>query len=230
MNIWGIYKLNKIIVSLILVFTLSSCAEVPKEVPELSMTVGVDIAAMQSSHRQIVRALFKELRQQRENYLQYEWTPEFIKTMIVDGKLREIAAGDTVWNEIKEDFEDPIPGKEENQLLTSINAWSTATIEEIQSKRNDLMKPLDDEEVNLLAAIDDGYSNMLAANAQITGFLTSLRNVEEMQDGFLDKLGMTGIRQTVNNRLVQVSEWASTSLEDVREADNKFFGNEGNEL
>jgi len=208
----------------ILVFAamLTACSEVPKEAPQLSMTIGSDITAMQTAHRQLVRELFLQIRRERENYLTYEWTPKFIKNFAQMGKIREIAKGELVFNETTSQFVAPTPGQAEIELLNSINGWSQEAIRQIEKKRKTLLDPIDAKQEEILTAIDSAYSKMLAANSQVTGFLTSLRDVQEMQDGLLQNIGLGGARQDINNTLISVSDWANKGLEHIREADQKI--------
>ncbi len=208
----------------ILIFSLfiSGCTEVPKEVPQLSMTVGADIASMQTAHRQLVRTLFTQLRRERMNYLKYEWTPRFIKNFVEIGKIKDIASGVIVFDDSSSEFVPPTVGIEQQQLLNSITGWSQEAVRQIELKKQKLIAPLDEKEAEILGSIDAGYSRMLAANAQVTGFLTSLRNVEIMQDQFLEKLGLGDIRTEINDKLVSVSSWAADGLEEIRKVDEKL--------
>ncbi len=204
---------------LVLLFLVTACTDVPKEVPQLSMTVGSDIAAMQTAHRQLVRELFSQLRRERESYLRYEWTPTFVREFAMLGKIREIASGQVIMNEATGNFTAPTPGQADMELHNSITGWSREAIRQIEAKRKILLDPLDAKEANILTAIDGAYARMLAANSQITGFLTSLRDVQEMQDGLLQDIGLGNIRQDINGTLINVSDWANKGLNEIRKAD-----------
>lgn len=213
--------MKRFCIAVFFLLPLSACTEIPKEVPQLSMIVGEDIAAMQASHRQVIRELFRQLKNQRLAYIKHEWTPLFIRKFARKGRIREIASGQIIYDDLLEKFTTPEPAFAEQQLLSSVTGWAQAAIKRIEQKKQALIAPLNREEAEILASIDEGYSRMLAANSQITGFLTSLRDVEAMQDEFLGKLGLGDFRKKINDKLINVSNLAEQGLETIRRIDAK---------
>ena len=200
---------------------LGACSDIPKEVPELSYAVGQDIAAMQASHQTLVRTLFKELKQRRLDYVDNVWAPRFVKNFIANGKLLEIAQGAVYWDDAKQDFVSQTGTPNETKLLSSVVFWGQAAVDQIAAKKAELITPLDEKETQLLAEIDTGYAQILAANAQVTAFITTLRGVQELDDQALKAVGLGGLRTKIVNDMANISNWANDSLQTVKKADAK---------
>ncbi len=204
---------------------MAACTDIPKEAPQLSYTIGQDIAAMQASHRTLTQTLFKELKQRRIDYVDNVWTPLFVKKFVANGRLKDIAAGTTVWDDAQQKFLAPSQNsaEAETQLVNSVVFWGDAAVKQIAKKKQDLLQPLDEKEQQLLSEIDQGYARILAANAQVTALLTTLSDVQEMNDQLLSSIGLGDLREKIVSDLSNISNWANASLTKVREADAKVL-------
>lgn len=200
-------------------FPLSSCSTIPKEVVELSYRMGEDMEAIQTSYKRLVHDHFDALRKERIRYLDDVWTPNYIRAWVKDGRLRDVAKGDIIWSEEKDDFTKPVPGQEELGLLTTVTFWSMAAVQEIQGKRAKLLDPLDKQEEQLSSWIDDAFNRLYRGNATITAHLNSLRKVQEVQDDALSALNLKDLRDKINSTLVTASDKAKEGLEAVKKVD-----------
>jgi hypothetical protein len=198
---------------------LSSCSTVPKEVVELSYRMGEDIEAVHESYKNLIHDHFELLRGERIRYLDEEWTPKYIGAWIDTGRLRDIVKGDIVWSEERSEFIQPIQGREELGLLTTVTLWSMTAIQEIEGKKADLLEPLNKQEGQLSSLVDQAFNRLYRGNATITAHLNSLRKVQEVQDNALAALNLKDLRAAINNTLVTASEQAEAGLEAVRKAD-----------
>ncbi len=213
-----INKLTVVLVALSLV-TFAGCASVPKEVVQLSYQIGEDFSSIQVSYKKLVHDHFEMLREQRIQYLNNEWTPTYIRRWVEDGRLRDVVKGDIVWSEEKADFIKPFAGKEEDGLLNTVKFWSLAAVEDIESKKKELLEPLNKQEEQLTSWIDDAFNRLYRGNATITAHLNSLRKVQEVQDDALAALHMKDLSEKINTVLITASDKAKEGLEAVRKAD-----------
>jgi len=202
-----------------LIAAVPGCATVPKEVVELSYRMGEDMSALQESYSTLVHQHFEALRKERVRYLDEEWIPAYLKAWIADGRLRDVAKGSVVWSEEKNDFVPPVPGKEEVGLLTTIGFWSQVAVKEIESKKSELLAPLNSQERQLSLWVNDAFSRLYRGNAAITAHLNSLRKVQEVQDNMLAALNLKDVRDKINNALATASDKAQQGLDEVRKAD-----------
>jgi len=203
--------------------TISSCANVPQEVVDLSYLIGEDLASVHESHKKLIHQHFDNLRAQRIDYLERIWTPAFVSAWIADGHLTNLATGREVYSEEKNDFVKPTPGREQQQLLNSVRLWADEAILEIQKKRSELLSPLDNDEKELTDMINEAFARLFRGNAAITAHLNSLRKVQGVQDDILKALDLKDLREKINTGLARASEKAQTGLADIEAADQKVL-------
>ncbi|MDQ1353731.1 MAG: hypothetical protein QG657_4038 [Acidobacteriota bacterium] len=77
----------KIIIIIVMMLGFISCATVPREVVDLSHTLGQDLSAIQTSYRQLIETYFESLRKQAEDFIQSEWAPVYLKKFIEKSEL-----------------------------------------------------------------------------------------------------------------------------------------------
>ncbi|SYZ71891.1 conserved hypothetical protein [Candidatus Zixiibacteriota bacterium] len=215
------------IFSLLLTMIIWNCGRVPKEVVELSYASGQDLAAINSSYVNAIHTLYDQLRQQRLDYLDNQWTPAFVALWVRKGKLIEIAKGELIWLEDEAEFAAPQPDHGSKELLESVQKWGEEAIYEIEAKRDSLLNPLDQEEKQLLSEINQAFEQLIRANATITAHLNSLRKVQEVQDSALAALNISDLRDKINLALESASSRASEALVKIREADEKAINIKG---
>jgi hypothetical protein len=198
---------------------IPGCSSVPKEVVELSYLMGEDISAIHTSYNALIHEHFEGFKNERIRYLNEEWTPKYIATWIEDGRLRDVVKGDVVWSEEKGDFIKPVSGKEEQGLLATVRFWSQAAVNEIEGKKEELLKPLNDQENTLAASINEAFDRLYRANATITAHLNSLRNVQEVQDNLLSAMHIKDLRDKIDSALINASGKAKEGLDAIKKAD-----------
>lgn len=198
---------------------LSGCMTVPKETVELSYMIGSDLSSIKKSYVDLINTHFDLLEKGRMDYLENEWTPNFIKSWIEDGQLVNTATGKVVWSSTQGDFISPTKGMEEQELLSTVNFWSIAAIEEINTKKKDLIEPLEVQKKELLLLVDDAFDRLYRSNAAITSYLNSIRKIQEVQDETLKALNLTELQKEINQKMQDVSKLADESLQAVKKAD-----------
>ncbi|MEZ8141812.1 hypothetical protein [Enterovibrio sp. FF113] len=204
-----------------LLVLLSACsATVPKEVVELSYRIEQDLTHVQESYTSLVHQHIKVLRKQREDYLRNEWTPRFVKGWVKDGQLIEMAEGDVIYDEEKADFVKTRTTDSVGQL-NSIVLWADSAITIIEDKRQSLLSPLDEAEKQLIADINQSFALIQQGHQTITAHLNSIREVQDVQNNLLDNAGLEAVRNQINQQLSDLSEKASTGLDEIRKLDKK---------
>lgn len=180
------------------VLVVGGCATVPKEVVQLSYTIGQDIDAVHSSYRELVRKHFEGLRTQTTTFLETRWMPAYLSDFIKTGDLVAMA-------------KDPDPVN----AYEGVSTWVEVAIGEIEKKKRELLIPIDQDEKALLASVDESFARLIRANATITAHLNSIRTVQEVQDEALRSLKLADLRDEINKRLVEASEKAEFALTKV---------------
>ncbi|HEY3489820.1 MAG TPA: hypothetical protein VGK27_06840 [Candidatus Deferrimicrobiaceae bacterium] len=185
--------------SILMVFlfplSIAGCATVPKEVVQLSYTVGQDIEAVHVSYKALIREHFDSLRTQTTTYIDTRWTPAYLGDFIKSGDLVAMA-------------KDPDPLK----AFEGVSTWAEVAIEDIEKKKKELLTPIEQDERALQASVDDAFARLIRANATITAHLNSIRKVQEVQDETLKSLKLADLRDEVNQKLIDASRKAETAL------------------
>ena len=203
----------------LMLLLLQACSTVPKEVVELSYVMSNDIRAVHKSYVDLINKNYDYFRKDRLDYLNNEWKPLFIERFVKKGRLVDIARGQVVWSPERRDFTQPPQMGKEEALLSSIAFWSNAAITQLEKKRHELLDPLDKDEEELIATVNDAFDRLYRANAVITAHLNSLREVQEVQDDALKALDLKDIRDRINDLIINASEKAKTGLEKIKELD-----------
>ncbi len=180
---------------------LSSCASVPQEVVELSYVIGTDVEALQDSYRTLVRTHFDGLRKQADTFIDTRWKQTDLKIFIVDGGLVAMATDD-----------DP------DEVLRGVELWTRIAIEEIDSKRHELIDPIDRIEEELIIEIDRAFGQVIRANAVVTAHLNSLREVKQVQDEILDLVDARDLRDNITNALIDASRATDQAIREIEVA------------
>lgn len=201
---------------------VAGCPTVPKEAVELSYQMGTDLDALHDSYDRMVQDRFAGFRAQREEYLDEEWIPTFLRDFA--SVMIPVAEGKQVM--IDDDLVDVgdlnlTVGEKEAMRLEGITGWAVAANEQIEEKRQELLGSLNSEEAKIRRDLEEAFGRLIRANAAITAHLNSIRKVQEVQNDMLDKLGMKEVVDEVNDQLVVASEWAADGLVKIREADGE---------
>lgn len=199
---------------------VTSCAHVPKEVVELSYRMGQDITVVHASYRLLVHRHFEGLREQRVRYLTEEWAPRFISRWVEDGRLIDVATGKVIWSAEQEAFVPPNASTAQADLLQTVQFWAQAAIDELQEKRDTLLRPLNLAEDSLSRSVDEAFRQLYNGNSAITAHLNSLRKVQEVQNDLLAALDLKPLRDKIDSAIANASEEAQGALEAVRAADS----------
>lgn len=204
---------------LALAFVTSGCSTVPKEVVELSYTLGQDIGAVRQIHIALIHDRFDRLRAQRLQYFDDVFKPKFIEGWIQSEHLVEIANGQLVWSKTEKKYVAPTAGQEKAQLLYTIQLWAKVALVKLDAKKKSLLDPIDSDEKAMIAQADEAFSRLERANATITAHLNSLRKVQEVQDEALKDLKVKDLRDKLDQMLIKTSESAQQGLDDIKKAD-----------
>lgn len=167
---------------------LPGCASVPKETVELSTAVGDDIRELHAGYRNTVGLYFAQLRQSGLTVIDETWVPAYLDSFVEGGGLRDIVAD----------------GNRDD-----LHAWAGAAIEDIDARRSKFVDSLNARETALLARIDEAFSRTLNANANVTAYLKSLLEVDEMQDRVLQATGLKELRDQITEGLAEASRFAA---------------------
>lgn len=189
---------------MVIIILVNGCGgHVPREVLDLSNTVGEDLKALHLSYRQLIIVHFNSLRQQIDSFMETRWVPVFIKDFIQRGNLVQMV-------------QSPEPAQRE----TDVTDWFLAAMDAVKQKRNQLIKPIDEEEKKLLEMVDSSFNLLDQANAKIHSHLESLSKVGEPGEGTLNIHDLKGLREKINLGLSAATEKTQGIIGETGKAEN----------
>lgn len=194
-----------ILIMVVLLILFQGCrSSVPKEVVELSGTLGESLESIHRSYRASVKAYFQALRDQVEFFMKTQWEPTFIKNFMKRAQLGKLAA-DT----------------DRAKAASNTVGWTKAALEAINKKRRSLLDPIDENEKSILEMVDNDFALMIRANKKITAFLGSIKKVDEATDA-VTSAALNKLHGNVKKGLEDAGGKAAKRLKD---ADNSNSGN-----
>ena len=161
-----------------LLILVCGCASIPSEAPELSVELGNRISAIESANITLLHRYFDQKRDDVDRFIEEEWVPEFAEQFFSNPKI----AG--VWDTIVSNNNKP-------DRLKFIVSTGPKLQEKINSKRLELIKPLDDLERRIEQKIRGEYTQARAINNTLTSFLYSASKVAENRNRYLEMVGVT---------------------------------------
>jgi len=211
---------TKFILITAVMFIISSCAVVPKETVELSTILGKDLIILHDSHRNMVNLYYDQMEDDVNELIDDVYTP-FIIHYVLSDELESYRKGEnTIYGIIEEAGK--TNGKEEaNAALDEMRDFLNSANKQIENKRKELLKPLQEQRSLLLKRINASYENAIYANAIITAHLKSIRKVKESQKEALSLVGLEGKDEELDKILLKASKVVNESLEKAKEIDVK---------
>lgn len=203
---------NRFLVIILFSFLIVSCVSIPKETVTLSETIGADLKVLHESHRSMVQLYYNGIKYKVNAFIDEVYSP-FIIQNVLESELKKYRKGELSIYSITE-----IGGKtgeksDSEEVLSVMLEFQEAANNRINSKRNELLFPILNQEMELLTAIDQSYQNILLANSTLTEYLVSVSKVKQSQNEALSIIGLKGVDTTITNRLLQLSESVNKTVE-----------------
>lgn len=207
-----------VLAAFILTVTTTACTDVPREAVTLSVTVGKDLAEAHRAHRALAERYFKTLRNNVDTFVQEVYQPYIVRSV-----LNNKAQGrtDTMWERIVAQGEAAKRGDPKAKPFEFMEIIVLDITKQVESTRADLMRPVAEQEAEVLRAVDDTYNRLQQAQAVVTAHLASVRSVHEAQDDILTRAGVEDLRRKVIERTAGLSDSVAEILEKARRGDAK---------
>jgi len=182
---------NKVVLYVIFLCALTSCATIPKEAPLLSEELGLKLNTIQKSHLSLLHSFFDQKRAKVDEFISKEWIPAFASNFFENQTIQE------AWDEI-------VSSNSKEDRLKFIIMLGPKLQEQINQKRLELIKPLDELENEIEYKIRNEYDIARSLNNSLTSFLYSASKVSENRSRYLEMLGITD--EIIDNVLDKTDE------------------------
>ena len=176
----------------VLLLGTAACDTVPRESVELSNTVGRDLEEVHRAHRALAQLHFGKIEDDINRFIDDTYRPAFIARFAGEFRLN-----DQIERILRDD-----PAK----LLPVLTRFVTVAVERIEKKRTELLAPLREQKNSVIEEIDSAHRQIQAAQAVVTGHLASVMKVREVQNEFLAKAGLGGVREKIAKTTATISD------------------------
>jgi hypothetical protein len=194
----------------IMAISLVACAQVPKESVELSATVGRDIQKAQESHLELAKVLFDRMKFDVNRFVDEEYAPFQIQFLFKQQASKATQPGASPENSmlllIPVAFSDEGTADHQDAVVELMSKFSMAIRADVEHYRRKLLQPLEQQEAEVIGSIKRHYQQLHRANSIVTGFLSSVANVHQVQNELLEAFGAdTDLREVAGTTLAQTS-------------------------
>lgn len=205
---------------LLIMILVSACVVIPKETVTLSETLGSDLKVLHNAHRNIVSLHYQKIKDDINSLVDEVYAP-FIINYVLKDELKNYKAGNpSLFGTIE--IAGQKTGKEESDnALKVMSDFLDAARDQIETKRNELISPIESQESKLLLSIDQSYEHVIYANDAITSYLQSIRKVKATQEEALSMLGLEGADTLMSNSLVKLSNQIDLAIKKGKDIDTK---------
>lgn len=210
----------KIISVLITITIFTSCASIPKETVQLSKVIGSDLVVLHNSHRKMVELYYDKIINDINAFVDEVYSP-FVIHYVLNIELDKYKNGEpSIYGTIE--LAGTTMGKSEtDDALNIMEEFIGDAKNQIEKKRNELLKPIVKQKRDVIDNINKSYENTIYANSTITGYLESTRKVKESQQEALSLIGLQGKDEQLNDVLLKASDIVNTALKQGKEIDIK---------
>ena len=211
----------KKILSLLSIITLmTSCAVVPRESVELSATVGRDVVNVYQAHKKLATILFTRMKKDVNTFVNDVYAPYQIGRLLEmdfadanSGEFESMTGSIIAAAKNSSDFD------KQKQAIGFMKDFVSVVYEEVETYRKILLAPIEKQELEVMAAIDRSYNQIIYANSIVTGHLASVRKVHDAQEEILNKFGVENLSIETVQKLSDYSVGVDKILKNAKKID-----------
>lgn len=197
--------------SLAAIFTLTGCASIPPEAPELSIELGNRISAIEDFNITLLNRFFDQKRKEVDRFIENEWVPELAKQFFSNQTIAD------AWDII-------VSENDKKQRLLFLVKTGPNLQKRINEKRLEIIQPLDDLERRIESRIREEYTQARAMNISITSFLLSASRVAENRNRYLEMADFTD--QSLGELIDKTDSAVSSLLDQTNDVEDKVTRSE----
>jgi hypothetical protein len=185
--------------ALVGITSLAGCADVPEEAVTLSLTVQKDIGELERANVALAHQYFGQMREKINRFIDDTYRPQLVTGSLQRANTLNVLSQRIAAND----------GNGAIQVLQITVEELTAAIE---TKRTELLQPINANEVQVVQAIQDSYARVKSAQAIVSGHLASIRQVQVAQDQLLSDVGLQNLRGKFIETTAGLSDDISVAL------------------
>ena len=199
----------RVFILISLIFTFLSCVSVPKEAPQLSHELGIQLEELEDSHLALVQKFFDGKRKEVRMFIDAEWAPLFAKNFFNQPAIAQ------AWDEI-------VASDDKEARLEFIILVAPEMQYQIEKAYRDIVGPIEEVENLLLLSIRDKYDYSMEMNQTLTNYLATASKTSEIRWNFLQNVGIG--QQQINDVINKVDVWTDKALQKGEELEDLEAG------
>ena len=204
---------------LLLVFITVSCVSIPKETIMLSETLGKDLRVLKQSHVNTINIYYADLESKINRFIDEVYRPYIIQ-YVLEREFQNYENGDaSIITSLKIASENDADQEDTDKALQDMIDFQNLASQQVAQKRQELLQPVINEKLSILKAINASYDNAIAANATLTAYLSSVKDVEKAQTESLSMIGID--RSDVDEGMLKASNTLDQVILEGKEFDAK---------
>jgi hypothetical protein len=188
---------------------LVGCTEAPRQTVELSNTVGRDLLEVQRAHRELATRYFDRIKADINNFVDTKYRTYLIQSTLKDPQFR-----------FMDRFQASLRPDARVDAVSFMEIYSGTVIKRIEDFRRDMLAPVQKQERQFLADLDDAYQRLNAGNATVTAYLASTVKVSDAQNQLLATLGAPNLRQQFVDGTVTFSDQVAGLVQSGQQIDS----------
>ena len=183
---------------------LMSCVSIPNETITLSKTLGKDLKELKKSHVNTINIYYNGIESKTNRFIDEVYGP-FIIRYVLEAEFENYENNDESIITYLKNASQPDAGKEEtDKAIQGMVDFQKLATNQIAQKRKEVLQPIQEQKRQLLKTINQSYDNAIAANATLTGYLKSVKDVKDAQTEGLSILGVE--REKIDESLLKASD------------------------
>ncbi|MBK1888677.1 hypothetical protein Undi14_01425 [Undibacterium sp. 14-3-2] len=178
---------------------LSGCAQVPKQSIELSATLGRDLTEVQAAHLKLVDIYFAKIESDTNHFVDNVYAPYQIQKTLSEFQVpitRAIEKGAASTSNVEA----------QKEAIEFLSIYLTEVRNNIEQYRAKHLAPIRAQQKLVVQQLNSTYLNMQQANTVLTGYLSSVVQVKDMQNEVLAKLGAPNLQNQISTNLSNTAE------------------------
>lgn len=178
--------------------SIFSCVSVPKQAPQLSQELGVQLQELEISHMALVQNFFDGKRKEVRAFIDDEWAPLFAENFFNQPAIAQ------AWDEI-------VASDDKEARLEFIALVAPEMVLQTEKAYRKIIEPMEELENHLVRAIREKYDYSFEMNRTLTDYLSATSKTSEIRWNYLQKVGIDS--QTMNEVFNQIDSWTNNALQ-----------------
>ena len=201
----------------LVVALVAACAQVPEQSVALSIDVGRALEDLRQKNAALIGQLFSDRKKKVNDFVDTVYAPYVIqRNLTVEKDYEDTGQKISMLNLIAKLVDD---GDQKGALAT-MNFVVERLTADIQSKRRELLTPVETQERQVKGAFDSAFGIVIQGNETTTGLLRSIRQVHSAQENILQDIGLRqDLRGEANSTFARASDTIGKIIGDARAVD-----------